>query len=163
MAYKSCRPEDFEAFVTKHENTLFRTALAVMRNVSDAEDIVQEAFLRAYEKAPEFNSEEHEKAWLIRITVNLCNSRLRSPWRKRKLPLLNSYPAREPEQHELLEQVMALKAKYRTVIHLFYYEGYSVKDISELTGKKEPTIRSHLTRARQKLKLVLEEDDYESI
>lgn len=163
MAYKSCRPEDFEAFVTKHENTLYRTALAVMGNVSDAEDVVQEAFLRAYEKAPEFQSEEHEKAWLIRVTVNLCNSRLRSPWRKRRLPLLNSYPASEPEQHELLEQIMALEPKYRTVIHLFYYEGYSVKDISELTGQKEATVRSHLTRARQKLKLVLKEDDYESI
>ncbi|NLP15071.1 MAG: RNA polymerase sigma factor [Clostridium sp.] len=163
MAYKSCRPEDFEAFVTKHENTLYRTALAVMGNVSDAEDVVQEAFLRAYEKAPEFQSEEHEKAWLIRVTVNLCNSRLRSPWRKRRLPLLNSYPASEPEQHELLEQIVALEPKYRTVIHLFYYEGYSVKDISELTGQKEATVRSHLTRARQKLKLVLKEDDYESI
>ncbi len=163
MAYKSCRPEDFEAFVTKHENTLYRTALAVMGNVSDAEDVLQEAFLRAYEKAPEFQSEEHEKAWLIRVTVNLCNSRLRSPWRKRRLPLLNSYPASEPEQHELLEQIVALEPKYRTVIHLFYYEGYSVKDISELTGQKEATVRSHLTRARQKLKLVLKEDDYESI
>ena len=163
MAYKSYRPEDFEAFVTKHENTLYRTALAVMGNVSDAEDVVQEAFLRAYEKAPEFQSEEHEKAWLIRVTVNLCNSRLRSPWRKRRLPLLNSYPASEPEQHELLEQIVALEPKYRTVIHLFYYEGYSVKDISELTGQKEATVRSHLTRARQKLKLVLKEDDYESI
>ncbi len=163
MAYKSCRPEDFEAFVTKHENTLYRTALAVMGNVSDAEDVVQEAILRAYEKAPEFQSEEHEKAWLIRVTVNLCNSRLRSPWRKRRLPLLNSYPASEPEQHELLEQIVALEPKYRTVIHLFYYEGYSVKDISELTGQKEATVRSHLTRARQKLKLVLKEDDYESI
>lgn len=163
MAYKSCRPEDFEAFVTKHENTLYRTVLAVMGNVSDAEDVVQEAFLRAYEKAPEFQSEEHEKAWLIRVTVNLCNSRLRSPWRKRRLPLLNSYPASEPEQHELLEHIVALEPKYRTVIHLFYYEGYSVKDISELTGQKEATVRSHLTRARQKLKLVLKEDDYESI
>ena len=62
MAYKSCRPEDFEVFVTKHENKLYRTALAVAGNKSDAEDIVQEAFLRAYVKAPEFESEEHEKA-----------------------------------------------------------------------------------------------------
>jgi len=163
MAYKSYRPEDFEAVVTKHENRLYRTALAITGNMSDAEDIVQEAFLRAYERAPDFETEEHEKAWLIRVTVNLCNSRLRSPWRKRIIPLLDSYPTSEPEQHELLEQIVALEPKYRTVIHLFYYEGYSVKDISELTGQKEATVRSHLTRARQKLKLVLKEDDYESI
>jgi len=122
MAYKSCRPEDFEAFVTKHE-----------------------------------------KAWLIMVTVNLCNSRLRSPWRKRREPLLDSYPAAEPEQRELLEHVLSLPPKYRAVIHLFYYEGYPVKDIAELTGQKESTIRSLLTRARQKLKSDLKEDDYESI
>jgi RNA polymerase sigma-70 factor (ECF subfamily) len=164
MAYKSYRPEDFEAFVTKYENKLYRTALAISGNMSDAEDIAQETFLRAYEKAPEFESEEHEKACLIRVTVNLCNSRLRSPWFKRRSPLLDSYPASEPEQYELLEQIMALPSKYRTVIHLFYYEGYSVKDISGLTGQKEATVRSLLTRARQKLKSVLkEDDDHESI
>jgi len=163
MAYKFYRPEDFEVFVTKHENRLYRTALAITGNVSDAEDVVQEVFLRAYEKAVEFESEEHEKAWLIKVTVNLCNSRLRSLWRKRTEPLLDSYPADEPEQHELLEQILTLPPKYRTVLHLFYYEGYSIKDISRLTGRKESTVRSHLTRARQKLKSVLKEDDYESI
>ena len=164
MAYKSCRPEDFEAFVIKHENKLYRTALAIMGNISDAEDVVQEAFLRAYEKAPEFQTDNHEKAWLIRETVNLCNSRLRSPWRKRREPLLASYPAAEPEQHELLEHILSLPPKYRAVIHLFYYEGYSVKEIAGLTGQKESTVRSLLTRARQKLKSVLKEDNiYESI
>ncbi len=163
MAYKSCWPEDFEALITRHENRLYRTALTVMGNVSDAEDMVQEAFLRAYEKAPEFISEEHEKAWLIRVTVNLCNSRLRSPWRKRREPLLDSYPAPKPEQRELLGHVLSLPPKYRAVIHLFYYEGYPVKDIAELTGQKESTVRSLLTRARQKLKSDLKEDDYESI
>jgi len=163
VVYQSCRPEDFEALVTRHENRLYRTALAVMGNVSDAEDAVQEAFLRAYEKAPEFESEEHEKAWLIRVTVNLCKSRLRAPWRKRTEPLLTSYPAAEPEQGELLRHVLTLPSKYRAVIHLFYYEGYSVKDIAGLTGQKESTLRSLLTRARQKLRSVLKEDDYESI
>ena len=163
MAYKSCWPEDFEALITRHENRLYRTALTVMGNVSDAEDMVQEALLRAYEKAPEFISEEHEKAWLIRVTVNLCNSRLRSPWRKRREPLLDSYPAPKPEQRELLGHVLSLPPKYRAVIHLFYYEGYPVKDIAELTGQKESTVRSLLTRARQKLKSDLKEDDYESI
>ncbi|NLC68690.1 MAG: RNA polymerase sigma factor [Clostridiaceae bacterium] len=163
MAFKTCRPESFEAFVIKHENRIYRTALAITRSIPDAEDVVQEVFLRAYEKAPVFESEEHAKAWLARVTINLCNSRLRSPWRKRTESLLDSYPAAEPEQYELLEHVLALPSKYRTVIHLFYYEGYSIKDISRLTGQKESTVRSHLTRARQKLKSVLEEDNYETI
>lgn len=163
MAYKSCRQEDFEAFITKHENKIYRTSLAIMGNASDAEDVVQETFLRAYEKAPEFESAEHEKAWLIRVTVNLCNSRLRSPWRKRTVPLLDSYPTAEPEQHVLLEHVLALPPKYRAAIHLFYYEGYSVRDIAGLTGQREGTVRSLLTRARQKLKAVLKEDEHESV
>jgi len=163
MADKSCRPEDFEAFVSRHENKLYRTALAVMGNVADAEDVVQEAFLRAYEKAPAFETGGHETAWLIRVTLNLCRSRLRSPWRKRTEPLLVSYPAAEPEQRKLLEHVLALPSKYRAAIHLFYYEGYSVKDIAHLTGQQESTVRSQLTRARQKLKSVLKEDYHESI
>ncbi|MGB4648309.1 MAG: sigma factor, partial [Acetivibrionales bacterium] len=66
MSYRSCRPTDFEAFVTRHENSLFRAALAIMGNVSDAGDILQETFLRAYEKAPEFASDKHERAWLMK-------------------------------------------------------------------------------------------------
>jgi RNA polymerase sigma-70 factor (ECF subfamily) len=163
MAYRPCRPEDFEAFVTKHENRLYRTALAVMANTSDAEDVVQEAFLRAYEKAPVFESEAHERAWLVRVTLNLCKSRLRAPWRRKTEPLLDSYPASRPEQHALLEQITALPPKYRTVIHLFYYEGYSVRDIAGLTGQKESSVRSRLTRARGKLKSVMKEDDYEGL
>lgn len=74
-----------------------------------------------------------------------------------------AYKSYRPEQHELLEQIMTLPSKYRTAIHLFYYEGYSIKDISKLTGQKESTVRSHLTRARQRLKSILKEDEYESI
>ncbi len=76
---------------------------------------------------------------------------------------MDSYPAAEQEQRELLEYVLALPPKYRAVIHLFYYEGYPVKDIAGLTGQRESTVRSLLTRARQKLKFALKEDDYESI
>ncbi|MDD2426735.1 MAG: sigma-70 family RNA polymerase sigma factor [Eubacteriales bacterium] len=157
MAYDSCRPEEFEELVIKHENRLYRTALAIAGNRADAEDIVQEAFLRAYEKSPCFESEEHAKAWLIRVTINLCYSHLRSPWRRKTTTLLDSYPASDPKQDELIKEVMKLPYKYRTVIHLFYYEGYSIKEISELNGQRESTIRSQLTRARQKLKVLLED------
>lgn len=150
-------------FVTRHENRIYRTALAIIGNVPDAEDVVQEAFWRAYAKAPAFETGEHEQAWLIRVTVNLCRSRLRSPWRRRTQPLLETYRAAQPEHYELLEHILALPPKYRTAIHLFYYEGYAVKDIAELTGYSESTVRSHLTRARQKLRSVLKEDDNENL
>ncbi len=163
MALKLCSPEDFETFVTKHETRLYRTALSIMGNAADAEDVVQEAFIRAYEKAPDFETSAYETAWLMKVTVNLCKSHLRSPWRKRTIPLLDTFPATEPEQRELLEHILALPPRYRAVIHLFYYEGYSVKEISNLTGHKEGSVRSLLTRARHKLKAFLKEDDYESL
>lgn len=159
MAFQSCRPEDFEAFVKRHENKIYRTALAVMGSVFDAEDVVQETFLRAYTKSPEFESEHHARAWLIRVTVNLCNSALRNPWRGRTQTLLDVYPAREGEQQVLLEHVLALPPKYRAVLHLFYYEGYSVHEISTMTGQREGTVRSILTRGRDKLKTLIKEDN----
>lgn len=163
MSFRSCQPEDFEAFLTRHETAIYRTALAVTGNESDAKDVVQEVFLRAYTKAPEFESPEHETAWLTRVTVNLCRSVLRSPWRKRTQSLTDSYPAARPEQRVLLEYILRLPAKYRIAIHLFYYDGYSVKEIAELTGQKESSVRSILTRARQRLKAILTEESYEEI
>ena len=102
MAYRSCRRSDFEAFVSKHENRLYRTALAITGNISDAEDIVQEAFLRAYEKAPEFVSEEHEKASLLFIFYeSKGNNRTILLSFPPELPgLLN--PPEQPAQEELM-------------------------------------------------------------
>ena len=153
MSDKSNRPVDnLEDFVRRHENRIYRTAAAIMGSKADAEDVMQDVFLKVIEKSPEFQSAEHEKAWLIRVTVNQCRSCLRSPWRKRTVPLTDTYPARDDEQHNLMETVLTLPAKYRTVICLFYYEGYSTKEIASLTKQKEPTVRSHLTRARHMLK-----------
>jgi len=145
-----------ETTVKHHENRLFRIAVAVMGNKSDAEDIVQDVFMTLIEKQPHFETPEHETAWLVRITVNACKSRLRSHWWKKKTPLLDDYPAQTNEQHDLLETVFLLSPKYRTVIHLFYYEGYSTREIAKLTAQKESTVREQLTRARRILKGLLE-------
>lgn len=147
-----------EEFVLKHENKLYRTALAIMKNKADAEDIVQEVFVKVMEKGPVFESQEHETAWLIRVTVNLCKSRLRLGWWKKTIPLFESYPAKTNEQHHLMETILSLPAKYRIVIHLFYYEGYTTREIAKITKQKESTVRSLLFRARQKLKIILKED-----
>lgn len=156
---QSHRPEErMEEFVLKHENKLYRTALAIMKNKADAEDIVQEVFVKVMEKGPVFESQEHETAWLIRVTVNLCKSRLRLGWWKKTIPLFESYPAETNEQHHLMETILSLPAKYRIVIHLFYYEGYTTREIAKITKQKESTVRSLLFRARQKLKIILKED-----
>jgi len=145
-----------EAIVKRNEDKLFRTAIAIMRGKADAEDIVQEVFVKLFEKQPYFESPDHETAWLIRVTVNLCKTRLRSHWWKKSVPLLDIYPAQTDEQQNTMEAVLSLPSKYRIVVHLFYYEGYSTKEIAEITKQKESTVREQLTRARRRLKGLLE-------
>ena len=140
-----------EEIITRSEDKLYRTAIAIMGSRADAEDIVQDAFVKLFEKNPNFESSEHEAAWLIRVTVNLCKSRLRSHWWRKTVPLLDSYPAQTDEQRDVLQTVLSLPSKYRIVIHLFYYEGYSTREIAEITEQKEPAVRQQLTRARNML------------
>lgn len=144
-------PNRLETLIKTHENTLYRAALAILGDAHEAEDAVQDAFLRCLEKGPEFESPAHEKAWLLRVTVNGCKSRLRSPWRRRAAPLLDTYPAAAPEEQNLMETIMTLPARDRAVLHLYYYEGYQTAEIAEMTGWREGTVRSRLTRARTKL------------
>ena len=151
-------PNRLEETVKTHENALYRAALAILGDSQEAQDAVQDAFLRYLEKAPDFASPEHEKAWLLRVTVNGCKSRLRSPWRRRRSPLLESFPAATAEEVGVLEAVQSLPAKDRAAIHLFYYEGYQAAEIAAMTGEAEGTVRSRLSRARAKLRRLLGED-----
>ena len=158
MQNQSDRPVDWiEDFVQRHENRIYRTAIAIMGSKPDAEDVMQDVLLKVVDgKAPRFESVEHETAWLTRVTVNQCRSRLRSYWWRKKEPLLDIYPAQDNEQQDLLETVISLPSKYRIAIYLFYYDGYSTKEIAEITKQKEPTVRSILTRARHMLREYLE-------
>ena len=151
-------PNRLEETVKTYENALYRAALAILGDAQEAQDAVQDAFLRYLEKAPDFDSPEHEKAWLLRVTVNGCKSRLRSPWRRRRSPLLESFPAATAEEEGVMEAVQALPAKDRAAIHLFYYEGYQAAEIAAMTGEAEGTVRSRLSRARKKLRGLLGED-----
>ena len=148
-------PNRLESLIQIHQNTLYRAALAILGDAHEAEDAVQDAFLRCLEKGPEFESPAHEKAWLLRVTVNGCKSRLRSPWRRRTAPLLDTYPAAGPEEQSLMEAIGALPARDRAVLHLYYYEGYQTAEIAEMTGWREGTVRSRLTQARAKLGALL--------
>lgn len=159
MIDQSNRPVDWvESIMQRNKDKVYRTALAIMCNVADAEDVFQDVFMKLFEKQPEFESFEHETAWLIRVTANMCKSRLRSFERKNTQPLLDTYPAQSGTQHELIELVLSLPYKYKIAIHLFYYEGYSIKEIAEMTGQKASTVGNHLARARRMLKNYLEED-----
>lgn len=150
------RPEQtFEALVRRQENRVYRTALAILGNIQDAEDQTQETFLRYLEKRPVFQSEAHEKAWLLTVTRNGCISRLRSKQRQ-NLPLEIDIPTPGPEERQEIEELFSLPPEDRELLHLYYYEGYSTREIATMTGAREGTVRSRLSRARGKLKALLE-------
>ena len=157
MQSRSNRPADrIETIIKRDGDRLFRIAAAITGSKAEAEDVVQDVFVKLVEKQPVFWSSEHETAWLIRVTVNTCKNRIRSYWWKKTEPLLDTIPTKDDDEAGVMRAVMQLPPKYRTVIHLFYYEGYSTKEIAELTQQKESTVRQWLTRARRKLKDYLE-------
>lgn len=137
-------------------NMLYRTAYLLLGNPHDVQDVLQEVLLRYMEKAPVFASSDHEKAWLLRVTSNCCKDCLR--FRKRHsyidLAQIQEYlPA--PDSIHLFQELYALPAKWKTVLLLHYFEGYSVKEISRITGLSESAVKKRLQRARKALKLEL--------
>ena len=144
---------DWEQLVTRQENRLYRAALAILGSIPEAEDAVQDAFLTFWEKAPE--DLRDEGAWLMRVLVNRCRSRLRASSRRETLPLWEELPAPEPEERSLLEELSALPPQDRAVIHLHYYEGYSTDEIARILGCRPGTVRSRLSRARARLRDLL--------
>lgn len=137
---------------------VYRLACAVTGSRSDADDVFQEVFLRYHRSAPDFESAAHEKAWLLRVTVNRSRSLLASPWRKRSVPLEDVYACPGPEESAVAEALAALPPGDRTLLHLYYYEGYRTEELARILGRKSATVRSQLTRARQKLRDLLKEE-----
>ena len=153
------RSNRVEELVNKHENTLYRAALAILGDAQEAEDAVQETYLRYLEKRPELKDENHEKAWLLKVTANRCKSVLRQRSRHPTAELLDVYPAPEGGSRELVEAVLALPANQRAAVHLFYYEGYTSEEIGAILGQRPGTVRSHLSRARETLRKYLSDNE----
>lgn len=145
--------------VERWGDMVWRLALARTANVSDAEDVFQEVFLRYFRHEGRFDSDEHRKAWLIRCTVNRAKNLHASPWRRRTVPLETAAQVGvEDEYREVYSAVLALPAKYRAVIHLFYFEGLAVADIAAALGAPEGTVKSRLSRGRALLREALKEN-----
>ena len=139
--------------IEKYFNMVYKLALSQTGNVHHSEDITGDVFLKFLQSAKKFESEEHIKAWLIRVTVNSSKSLFSASWYKRTVPLEEDIPAEMPEEEsEVYKEVMKLPKKYRTVIHLFYYEDMSVEEISKALNTNSSTIRSQLSRGRKILK-----------
>ena len=148
-----------EELAAKHENTLYRAALAILGDAREAEDAVQETYLRYLEKRPELQDENHEKAWLLKVTANRCKSVLRQRSRHPTVELLDVYPAPDNDSRELVEAVLALPANQRAAVHLHYYEGYTSEEIGAILGQRPGTVRSHLSRAREALRKYLSDNE----
>ena len=152
--------ESVRRAVTAYSRMLLRLAMTRLPSSADAEDVVQEVFLKLLTARPQFRDAEHEKAWLIRATIHRACDLARSAER-RDLPLdaADAVPGPEmPEPSPVLSAVRALPAKYSAVIHLYYYEGYSIKEISQLLRLPVPTVGTRLSRGRERLRELLKED-----
>lgn len=139
---------------------VYRLAYARTGSRADAEDVMQEVFLRLVRSGPAFHNQEHAKAWLLRVAANCVGDLFRSPWRRRVAPLDENLPAsQEPEAGGVLEAVLKLPTKYRIPIHPYYYEELSVAEIAVALGKKEATVKTWLHRGRALLRQWLGEED----
>lgn len=147
-----------EAVIRRYSDMVYRLAFARTGNRSDAEDLYQEVFLRYLTKAPAFTSEDHRKAWLLRVAVNCANRFHTAPWRKRTEPLSEALSVPAPEGEDLWEELRRLPERDRTVLHLYYYEDMTTEEIAKLLDRNPATVRSQLLRARAKLKKLLVEE-----
>lgn len=151
--------ETISRIVTEYSPMLLRLACTRLDDAADAEDAVQETFLKLLTARPAFRDPEHEKAWFIRTTLHRASD-IRRAAEKRNVPLEAAAQAAAPEgTRELLSAVRALPEKYSAVIHLYYYEGYSIKEIAKLLGLPAPTVGTRLARGRERLRQMLKEED----
>lgn len=155
--YNTCK--DIDELIEVYGDMVYRVALQNMGSVADAEDISQEVFLKIFKKKPAFKSKEHEKAWILRVTINLCKDYWKHQSIFKKTEIQEQMCQEERKEYGLLYEVYKLPMKYRNVIYLFYYEEYSVSMIAEILHKKEATILTWLHRARKQLKVNLEAGD----
>lgn len=143
----------------RHADLVYRLCYLYLKNPVDAEDAVQSVFLKLIQSQTVFNGHEHEKAWLIVTTKNYCKDVLKHWWKTRRvaldaLPEVSSWSGDEPSG-KVLSRLLALPEKYKTVLYLYYFEEYSIKEISALLGLPESTIQTQLSRGRNRLKIDL--------
>lgn len=151
---------DILQIIDTYSDTIYKICFVYLKNKFDAEDALQELFIKIYEKAPIFLNEEHEKAWIIRVTINHCKNILRYNYIRKCLAIDENIVAIDNPTNETLQHILKLSLHYRNVLYLYYYEGYSTKEIASILRKKEATIRTWLKRARENLKQIMG-DDYE--
>lgn len=150
--------QEMDALVRHYTPMLYRLALTRTRNPSDAEDVVQEVFLRYLRSPHPPGEEEHRKAWLIRTACHVCRNRAASAWFRRTVPLEGEIPLEDPQEREVFDAVQRLPLRYRTAIYLHYMEDMPVAQMAKALGLPVNTVKSHLHRGRALLRDALKGD-----
>lgn len=157
--------QELEYYVRLYKQSVCATAMCIVKNISDADDVTQDVFLRLYTYDGSFESDEHVKAWLLRCTINRSRDTVRSHWYKFSQPLSAAENVTYTEKtDDMLPLVMKLGRKCRYTMYLHYYEGYSVSEIAKMSGLSESAVKSRLLRGREQLKKMLGNeriDDYD--
>ena len=151
---------EFREFYDRQVKRVYRLAMVMMGNISDAENVTQTVFLKAWEKKPDFRDADHEIAWILTTTRNQCKDIHKSFYRRKRADLEN---APEPQvtletqmDSEIWEALQSLAEKYRMVLYLYYYEGYSVRELSVILRRRESTLQTQLATGRKQMKSLLE-------
>ncbi len=165
MEQKQADRQRWDDLAEEYQAMLYRIAFSNMRNRADAEDAVQEAFLRYMKNEKPILNKEHEKAWLIRTTIHICTDILKSSWHRKTVALNESFAGTAKDIYlpyqikddQTLEAVLKLPVHYRNPIYLFYYEDYTIHEIAGVLNEKEATIKTRLRRGREEVKKILTE------
>lgn len=153
--------EEIRTLVDKYSPLIFRISYCILCNSADAEDAVQETLLRYITKAPDFNDEEHRKAWLIKVAANISKNMLMFRLRRETLNIEDiENIGIEQNDYEIFELIMNLPAKHKIVLTLYYVEGYKSKEIAEIIGISEETVRKRLQKGRELLKKEMEKENF---
>lgn len=150
-----------QELAASYQGSLFAAAFNICKNAQDAEDVVQDTFVQYYTTKKEFESEQHIRAWLMRVAVNKAKNINRTFWRRNKISIeeyMETLVFETPAAETLFETVMQLPEKYRIVIHLYYYEEYAVREIAQILKLSESNVKIRLSRGRAMLKETLKED-----
>ncbi len=149
-----------EILIEKYKNNIYAVAFNICKNKYDAEDVVQDTFIQYLSHKKDFQSEQHIRAWIIRVAINKAKNKNNLFFRRNSLPLedyMETLTFESDESHELFEAVMKLPEKYRIVIHLFYYEDYSVQEIADILKITQSNVKVRLSRGRLSLRKTLKE------
>lgn len=149
-----------EMLIEKYKNNIYAVAFNICKNKYDAEDVVQDTFIQYLSQKKDFQSEQHIRAWIIRVAINKAKNKNNLFFRRNSLPLedyMETLIFESNESHELFEAVMKLPEKYRIVIHLFYYEDYSVQEIADILKITQSNVKVRLSRGRLSLRKTLKE------